>query len=627
MESNAVTCAQAANRDVSDAAPGAAQDCSTVVHIAVFFDGTGNNRDEDGATQKWSNVARMYDSARTDEAAGIFRIYVSGVGTKFNGTAANWVDSGHVWVQDNLQGMGFGGGGDRRMDSGADNVNQRLRDVLLANARQAGGKLKAYADKSEAKSFEEVNNALGAHRLIKMINLSVFGFSRGAALARAFSNRILGKCKTEAGELVYQEHYPLRLNFMGLFDTVASFGAPAQNVSLPWSERDLIVSPKIERCVHLLAGHEIRYSFPVDLIRKNGQLAGNFVEKVYPGVHSDVGGGYETQAQKIDNNYARIPMRDMMKDGVESGVRMASYSALSADPMLKGLFQERFECRPETLKAYSSYMNAYGGAGGPVESQMQRHMKLLYSAYGTMFRSGIETPGDRQRGESTFKSLGPKGMAWEVKNYERAVKLGRWVRLSDTKNLYAQYVKPEDWQMEAWKATATEGATAFVRKYVHDSKVDFVGNIEPFSYFCERGVAESTRSIWREGGAWIGSKARQAGDTLEAGAEVVQKKAAETYDSVSQRAEQAYDAGKAKATATYDAASRKAAQAYDATKAQATSAYESTRTTVTRGIDSAKTEINEAGQEAKRIVESGTDWVEQTASDLAKKAKALLPNW
>lgn len=35
------------NSDVSNTPPTAKQDCSDVVHISVFFDGTGNNKDAD----------------------------------------------------------------------------------------------------------------------------------------------------------------------------------------------------------------------------------------------------------------------------------------------------------------------------------------------------------------------------------------------------------------------------------------------------------------------------------------------------------------------------------------------------------------------------------------------------
>ncbi len=51
------------NSDVSNTPPTAKQDCSDVVHISVFFDGTGNNKDADEEKKKWSNPARLWRSA------------------------------------------------------------------------------------------------------------------------------------------------------------------------------------------------------------------------------------------------------------------------------------------------------------------------------------------------------------------------------------------------------------------------------------------------------------------------------------------------------------------------------------------------------------------------------------
>ncbi len=36
----------------------------------------------------------------------------------------------------------------------------------------------------------------------------------------------------------------------------------------------------------------------------------------------------------------------------------------------------------------------------------------------------------------------------------------------------------------------------FIHTYLHDSKVGFINNIEPFSYFSQRGVSESSRSVY-----------------------------------------------------------------------------------------------------------------------------------
>lgn len=80
--------ANAANRDVSGDGPSALQDCSDVVHISVFFDGTGNNKDADEASVRWSNPARLWmasDQFRQSHP-NVYPIYISGVGTRFNGT-------------------------------------------------------------------------------------------------------------------------------------------------------------------------------------------------------------------------------------------------------------------------------------------------------------------------------------------------------------------------------------------------------------------------------------------------------------------------------------------------------------------------------------------------------------
>jgi len=643
MANESVLASGASNRDVGPCAPGPFQDCSDVVHLSVFFDGTGNNKDADEPDKKWSNVARMWRAAvmrtnrRTD---GIYPIYVSGVGTRFNGEATGWMDRSDIWVEDTLFGMAGGHGGDRRLAFAADNVNARLRDRLLSNAARLGGELAAYSSQGKSKSFAEVNKALGKHRLVKIINLSVFGFSRGAALARAFVNRVVELCERR-GDALYYEGYPLRVSFLGLFDTVASFGLPASNTRLPWDERELRVPQDVERCVHYVAAHELRFAFPVDLIRLEGRVDGRWVERCYPGVHSDVGGGYHPINQGISNNAARIPMRDMMRESVLQGVRMLSYGEVAARS--ETIFRERFECLPATQAAYNGYMRHATATEGRIEDVRRQHMRLLYSAYGTLHRLGQQNPGDRQRQDSflKYKFLGPKGMAWEVEKYRsarraaRAVHQAGRVRLGGSLDGYAQYIEPQDWQLAAWDATAPDAVVAFVRDFVHDSKVDFVGNVEPFSYFRLRTMQESTRSVWNETGDWIADKAQVAKETgqevmvaaerkVDAAADWTSERArqardaaVETYDAAKRKAEETYEAGKRKVEAAYDATRDKAVETYDAARQKAREAYEASE----RTARTARREAAEAAQKGRRLVEQGAEWVEQEASEAAKAAE------
>jgi hypothetical protein len=564
-----VCSASAATRDVSSQPASPLQDCSDVIHISVFFDGTGNNKDADESPRKWSNPARMWMAAeqfkRANSATNTYPIYVSGVGTRFNGKALSALDGMNIKVEDSDLGMAAGSGGKRRLDFGQQQINDALRSALLSRAKTVGGQVEKHADAGKQKSFADVNKALSQHRLIKQINVSIFGFSRGAALARAFCNQWLWECEDNRGQLLYEGH-PISFVFLGLFDTVASFGLPATNLSNTamyggFKGRDLVVDDRVERCVHFVAGHELRFSFPVDLIRHNGQLKGNWLEKVYPGVHSDVGGGYEPNAQDIDNNYARIPMRDMMGESLMHGTRLVAYEQIKKKS--PQIFLERFECKLETEAAYKAY-TAVCSPSGKVEQCMQSHMQQLYSAYGTLTRKGVETVTVRQHKEGKSWALGPKDMAQELASYNQAVKdLKQPLKTTRTlldptfvirQGIYAMWISPLPWQVAAWKSDATTGAMNFVHSFVHDSKVGFLANAEPFSYFSQRGVHESSRSVsgWIEANVtrpvdravestvdFATEKAEQAKKAAQDAAAAAKKKAQEALDYAAQKAEQA----------------------------------------------------------------------------------------
>lgn len=51
------------NKDVDNAPSSSKQDCTYVVHISIFFDGTGNNKEADEAKKEWSNPARLWRNA------------------------------------------------------------------------------------------------------------------------------------------------------------------------------------------------------------------------------------------------------------------------------------------------------------------------------------------------------------------------------------------------------------------------------------------------------------------------------------------------------------------------------------------------------------------------------------
>jgi hypothetical protein len=167
-------------------------------------------------------------------------------------------------------------------------------------------------------------------RRLKSLNIAVFGFSRGAAEARSFVHRLY-KWVDEWGSGGGHNlaGVPMNLSFLGLFDTVASVGLAAgmriAKGKLDWADGELMsIHPEVKKCVHFVALHEQRMNFPVD-------LAATGTEVLYPGMHSDVGGGYTPGGQgkdwaggKVEDSakLSQIPLIDMHFEAIKAGVPM-----------------------------------------------------------------------------------------------------------------------------------------------------------------------------------------------------------------------------------------------------------------------------------------------------------------
>ena len=255
------------------------------VRVGVFFDGTGNNRENDIPEGTDTNIARLYElyhvnvgKEKTDpvgKANGLNlytkRIYMNGVGTK----------------------------------PGEEND-------MLDMATGAGGVTKIEDALTEAAEFLQHFSGQPGPRII-----DVFGFSRGAALARDFVNQVNEKLAEQGVEV----------GFVGLYDTVGSFGLPGNDVDLrsdapllagaaavaaatnpvlyglalpraatllPNTYRLDLGLSSAAKVVHLVAGNESRANFPLQSLRPGPATPppGNIEEIAVPGAHADVGGGY-----------------------------------------------------------------------------------------------------------------------------------------------------------------------------------------------------------------------------------------------------------------------------------------------------------------------------------------------
>lgn len=387
--------AAAAKRVATAPPPGS---CRQRPWLSFFFDGTGNNLDADVGTAKHSNVAKLYQvHAKDDPVSGTYRIYIPGVGTYFSEVG----DDGGGTL-----GLGSGRLGDARLDWALEQFDQRLSGHL-ARANSPGNE-------------------------IIEINVALFGFSRGAALARAFANLLLARrgVANSNGWRLKQGNHRLRIRFMGLFDTVASVGLPmsVNNVgkiaavrglqhiiaarltdpdfaatrpaSLAFAEGALpgadpapgtfdghqdwggkmAIPEMVEHVRHFVAAHEIRNSFPVDSVSilRDGRVIKpeQFHETVFPGVHSDVGGSYRPgEGGRSSDGRAKlglIPLHSMYQFAVEHQV-----------PLLgKGEWEDYhrsdFDMSPEMLERYNHYQSKVQGISnlGPL---VNAHMGLYYA--------------------------------------------------------------------------------------------------------------------------------------------------------------------------------------------------------------------------------------------------------
>jgi hypothetical protein len=140
---------------------------------------------------------------------------------------------------------------------------------------------------------------------------------------------------------------------------------------------DLAIPPYVRRCVHYVAGHEVREKFPSDSIRRNRVLPDNSVEWVFPGMHSDVGGGYAASdpayQEGRSNELARIPLNLMYIEAYKAGVPLDEPSVVMARA------GALFSISPELERTFVNYMGAEPEwVKGSLETGIIWHMQRYY---------------------------------------------------------------------------------------------------------------------------------------------------------------------------------------------------------------------------------------------------------
>jgi len=273
--------------------------------IGVFFDGTGNNANNSGDRQSacsgehygmndaestsaleqcvrlnrgvsgtaagsyigyysnvhWLNTLYKQDIT-PDTGSGQYAIYIEGIGTEDG-------------AGDSTYGMGTGRG-----DTG---VVRKTDKAVAALAAGIQGYLNRYDDARDC--------------VIKELQFDIFGFSRGAAAARHFANRVFSRdsaiiaaIKAGLAGAEFSGTPGGKTRFLGIFDTVAAIGTPVNGLnphSADTGEVNLVLRPGVaEKVFHITAQHECRFNFALNSVKPA------WPELALPGAHSDIGGGY-----------------------------------------------------------------------------------------------------------------------------------------------------------------------------------------------------------------------------------------------------------------------------------------------------------------------------------------------
>ncbi|EKB62065.1 T6SS phospholipase effector Tle1-like catalytic domain-containing protein [Bergeyella zoohelcum] len=296
------------------------------ISLNLFFDGTGNNKSNtevrkvgnnyykkhsnkknDSYENEFSNVARGFD-ATDPSAENQVTEYIEGIGTE-NLSSDNIVSG---------QGLGMGRTG----------VIAKVTKACM----KAAAKLKRYRGKK-----------------IDLLKVNVFGFSRGAAAARHFVHlactpprisysqgknilkvfppyhfpeAILSITDSDGTKLPFIHKYgyfgaqlinsemsikKIVFNFVGLYDTVASFGVRHSNDT---TDLGLDAINKANFVLQLASDDEYRKNFRLTNINSTN-LHG--LEFTLPGVHSDIGGAYRNGWEEPENSMHRYEEKTLFK--------------------------------------------------------------------------------------------------------------------------------------------------------------------------------------------------------------------------------------------------------------------------------------------------------------------------
>lgn len=383
------------------------------LRLSISFDGTLNNRTNTesrlannkaykDAKSSWFQTMRGYGSYENavsnvgkfdryvDQASGYDKtipLYIEGIGTE-NGST------------DSFLGKAMGDG-----ETG-----------IVGKARKALNEI----------LFKVMDEYEQGEISFELISLDLFGFSRGAAAARHFINHVLDETDYYGIKLsrrlssAQYENEKIEVSFVGLYDTVSSFGIPLEH---KYNSRILRLNAVsfAKKTVQLAAAEEHRENFSLTNIDSAG---GKGKEVFLPGVHSDIGGGYidgqaethiinKRQKQQLEIEKKELEAKGWFLDGEMSIECPKGRSRVRENLRICKLKSERDSVGAQYDRIPLQIMADFAReAGMNIKSKLERdndvHDSLLKSVKGKLksyAKSGGSKPEDWQGNDPMLRSL------------------------------------------------------------------------------------------------------------------------------------------------------------------------------------------------------------------------------
>jgi RHS repeat-associated protein len=228
--------------------------------VLFAFDGTNNSNPPPGKDD-FSNVYKFFLAYDTSQ---------NGPAWYMNGIGRDDPDSG---IKSNLTDVANANTGHERVRF----MQKRLDDYMSKTTFQKGA----------------------------VVNIDIVGFSRGAAMARDFANRVASRLKTDK----YKDSGAcVQIRFLGLWDTVAQFGVNGADNT----EWQLAIPAEAKNVFHAVALNEHRYAFP-------GEAIGSGIQRGFIGSHADIGGSYGT------GDLSDVALNWIVEQAKATGIKMFNW--------------------------------------------------------------------------------------------------------------------------------------------------------------------------------------------------------------------------------------------------------------------------------------------------------------